>query len=405
MTDFTKWDKIATSVVAATEAEAQRDVEESDAALGLRGPLSEAEKKDAEAHEALKKLKKEWNEKEKGETAQKLIVTRNAENFTLKPSDFNEKRVLVLFECENIDVDLDASLTEMGLIKIFIEKCTRVQVYLRCKLVTSFVDISRSTEISLTILETLHTVQCDLSHDVSVVWRDAEVFDSAAPEGPKIYHAGTSKIFIDAGNGLRTAQIKKKLSDNDEDQFVTHLVSDKMTTEKIVLSGDSSRLIGATQRELDQDNVNVEARRAARLLDEKSKGNTAFQNREYAQAIAHYTLAIDACGTPEEKEASSSSDKAILFANRAAAFLKLGQPEKALDDADAARLLVPTYDKALFRKGLALHALQRYSDALPVLGSALNIEPKNSQIKDALRFAEMRLNRGSGNLRNPYASS
>ena len=48
---------------------------------------------------------------------------------------------------------------------------------------------------------------------------------------------------------------------------------------------------------------------------------------------------------------------------------------------------------AHFRRGLALHALGRYREALPELGKARDLEPKNAQVADAIRFAEMRLNR------------
>ena len=51
--------------------------------------------------------------------------------------------------------------------------------------------------------------------------------------------------------------------------------------------------------------------------------------------------------------------------------------------------------KAAFRRGLALHALGRYREALPELGKARDLEPKNAQVADAIRFAEMRLSRGA----------
>ena len=44
---------------------------------------------------------------------------------------------------------------------------------------------------------------------------------------------------------------------------------------------------------------------------------------------------------------------------------------------------------------LALHALGRYREALPELGKARDLEPKNAQVADAIRFAEMRLTRGA----------
>ena len=48
--------------------------------------------------------------------------------------------------------------------------------------------------------------------------------------------------------------------------------------------------------------------------------------------------------------------------------------------------------KAFFRHGLALHAMKQYQEAIPILAMANKLEPKNKSIKEALQFAEMRLN-------------
>ena len=51
----------------------------------------------------------------------------------------------------------------------------------------------------------------------------------------------------------------------------------------------------------------------------------------------------------------------------------------------------PTYIKAIFRQGLALHAMGRYQEAIEQLAAALKLEPKNKQVKQALQFAEVRM--------------
>eukprot|EP00975_Prorocentrum_lima_P065526 12903980-Prorocentrum_lima.AAC.1 len=43
---------------------------------------------------------------------------------------------------------------------------------------------------------------------------------------------------------------------------------------------------------------------------------------------------------------------AVCRANRAACFLKLGQPEKALEDAEECTRLAPTFVKGHFRLGM-----------------------------------------------------
>ncbi len=129
---------------------------------------------------------------------------------------------------------------------------------------------------------------------------------------------------------------------------------------------------------------------------QKAKGNEAFVAGEYAQAVLLYTLALDRAAELPDTTSTNRGDAKQLFprhivlSNRAACFLKLGHHDKALDDAIEAERLDPTYCKAHFRKGLALHAMGRYQEALTALSAALKIEPKNKQIKQAIQFAEVR---------------
>lgn len=144
----------------------------------------------------------------------------------------------------------------------------------------------------------------------------------------------------------------------------------------------------------------------ASVEEQKAKGNEAFTAGEYAQAILFYTMALDqAAELPDAtsvteilSNGSSSSSKLeqlfprhIVLSNRSACFLKLGHHEKALKDGSDAASLDPTYVKGTFRKGLALHAMGRYEEAIQSLASAQKVEPKNKQIKQALQFAEVRM--------------
>ena len=69
----------------------------------------------------------------------------------------------------------------------------------------------------------------------------------------------------------------------------------------------------------------------------------------------------------------------------------MGNPEKALEDAEACCKADPGYVKGVFRKGMALHAMGKHEEALPVLAKSLEIEPKNKQIKQALQFCEIKM--------------
>ena len=144
---------------------------------------------------------------------------------------------------------------------------------------------------------------------------------------------------------------------------------------------------------------------------QKAQANEAFVAGEYAQAVLLYSLVLDRCAElPDAEEATTVITKTnvtpakdaplpmtqlfprhIILSNRSASFLKLGEHEKALKDAQEAMALQPSYVKSAFRKGLALHAMGRFHEAVPTLGAAHRIEPKNKQIKQALQFAEVRL--------------
>lgn len=145
---------------------------------------------------------------------------------------------------------------------------------------------------------------------------------------------------------------------------------------------------GMTKSEIDAVVQDCEA--------QKSKGNESFSAGEYAQAILLYTLALDhAAELPDASDAGGSNKQLfprhVVLSNRSASFLKLGHHDKALKDATEAVILEPTYVKGVFRKGLALHAMGQYRDAITSLGAASKIEPKNKQIKQALQFAEVRM--------------
>lgn len=122
----------------------------------------------------------------------------------------------------------------------------------------------------------------------------------------------------------------------------------------------------------------------------KTRGNEAFGAGEYAQAVLLYSLALDkATELPDTN--NTLFPRHVVLANRSAAFLKLGNHEKALVDGIKAQELDPLYIKGVFRRGLALHAMGKYQEAILVLAEAHKMEPKNKQIKQALQFAEVRL--------------
>jgi Tetratricopeptide repeat len=132
----------------------------------------------------------------------------------------------------------------------------------------------------------------------------------------------------------------------------------------------------------------------------KQRGNDAFGAGEYGQAILHYSLALDKASELPDNENDTvvvdANNKSlfardVLYSNRAACFLKLGQHEKSQIDCEKALQYNPNNIKANFRLGLSLHAQQKFIAALPILVKAQKIEPSNKQIQQALQFCEVRL--------------
>jgi tetratricopeptide (TPR) repeat protein len=79
----------------------------------------------------------------------------------------------------------------------------------------------------------------------------------------------------------------------------------------------------------------------------KAKANDCFAKRDFSMAAELYSKAI-------EKEQTDKSLLAILYSNRSAAKIELGQDMEAVDDASIALGFNPTYLKAYLRKATAL---------------------------------------------------
>jgi hypothetical protein len=269
----------------------------------------------------------------------------------------------------------------------------------------------------------------------------------------RIFHAGVKnmRVRVLRDGFVETETVADYINDGataagnaslEECQFVTSVVDGKLTTEKVVRAGSSTgtNTRAMTEREMEEERV-LREKAAAMAIDmaesmikiqdkdgneikkvdvptpvnddieeiyasmpkaeidaivrecdqNKERGNEAFGSGEYAQAILLYSLALDkADELPDKGSEKQLFPRDIVFSNRSACFLKLGQHEKALDDAVRALEINPDNIKAVFRRGLSLHASGRYEEAMPILAEAHKLEPKNKQIKQALQFCEVR---------------
>jgi len=110
----------------------------------------------------------------------------------------------------------------------------------------------------------------------------------------------------------------------------------------------------------------------------RESGNAMFRANDFMQAAMEYTAALELDPTID-----------TLYANRSQCWLKLGNHEKAFDDALKCTEFDPSNAKGWFRKGMSLHAMERYAEAIPDLLEAEKLEPKSKQISEAIRMAQL----------------
>ncbi|KAJ0703928.1 putative tetratricopeptide-like helical domain superfamily, ankyrin repeat-containing [Helianthus annuus] len=120
--------------------------------------------------------------------------------------------------------------------------------------------------------------------------------------------------------------------------------------------------------------VSAEAKKKA--AEAKSRADDAFRRKEYQIAVDAYTQAID----------FDPSD-ATLLSNRSLGWMRLGQADRALTDAQACRELRPNWQKAWYREGSALRLMQKFDEAANAFYEGVKLDPENMELVHAFREA------------------
>ncbi|WOG88436.1 hypothetical protein DCAR_0207671 [Daucus carota subsp. sativus] len=114
------------------------------------------------------------------------------------------------------------------------------------------------------------------------------------------------------------------------------------------------------------------------MADEaKAKGNAAFSAGKFADAIAHFSDAINLSPTNH-----------VLYSNRSAAHASLGNYSEALVDAKKTVELEPYWAKGYSRLGAAHLGLRNYKEAVESYKKGLDFDPNNQALKSGLADAE-----------------
>jgi len=109
----------------------------------------------------------------------------------------------------------------------------------------------------------------------------------------------------------------------------------------------------------------------------KSEGNNFFKESEYSDAVKAYTNALNTCPL------KFPQDRAILFANRAAAKINLDKNEEAVLDCNKAIELDPKYLKAILRRAQLHKKLDNLERSLEDYKTVMELDKNNTEARQA----------------------
>jgi len=166
--------------------------------------------------------------------------------------------------------------------------------------------------------------------------------------------------------------------------------------------GKLDAALASSKRQVKQEPDNSDAavllRRLRKLAAGREKGNQHFAQQNWAGALQAYDEAIESAGEIQRPLS------VLLLCNRAACHLKLGNAQKALDDAIQAVEIEGGYTKARMRKAAALADLGRMAEAVDEYSELRSQLPGDEEVAKRLYACKLAQARDAGEDTSKIAS-
>lgn len=382
MTNYNAWDSKATALVREADEQEKEEKLENDKALGLEGgpkgpptAKAESELKELGEHSEKKKEFIDWSKKKEVD----YTHAPQEEPIILEGEEVKDKLVRLTSSKDVTYVIPEGA----GVVKLILDKCTGVRVRVLGSIITSTVEAVRCANVTFELAVPIGTFQVDECTS------PVEVNFAEQDHVGRIYHQNSPGLSVSIGGaaadivgktgevqhftritsaGLTTNFVQRGEGDFPKDLPGDHLGSGFNTVDGVRLPVEQPEPETAPAAE--ERRQKAEAKRLA--------GNEMFRANDYFQAAMEYTRALELDPTIS-----------ALYANRSQCWLKLGNHEKALEDAEKVTELEPANPKGWFRKGMSLHAMKRFQEAIPALLEAEKLDPSNKQIPEAIKMAQM----------------
>ncbi|XP_067904763.1 mitochondrial import receptor subunit TOM34-like isoform X2 [Heterodontus francisci] len=136
----------------------------------------------------------------------------------------------------------------------------------------------------------------------------------------------------------------------------------------------------------------------ATMLQLKSAGNEFFRNGQFGQAAGRYSEAINSL---RQSGVKCPEDLSVLYSNRAACYLKIGNCSECIKDCTLSLELVPFMLKPLLRRAAAYEALERYPQAYVDYQTSMQVDSSAKAAQDGMnRMRKVLIDKDGSNWRD-----